>query len=67
VTEINKRHNSFLLFVQISLSEETVSKSGCGTLVDKSIAVNSSDIGGIEVSRSLSVRGIIRDRDDNLF
>ena len=67
MTEINKCYNSFLLLIQIRLSEETVSQSCGGTLIDESDAINSGDIGGIEVSLSLGVRGIIRNGDDDLF
>ena len=67
MAKINECNNSGSFGVQIILPEETVSQSCGGTLIDEPDAINSGDIGGIEVSLSLGVRGIIRNGDDDLF
>ena len=67
MAEIHKDNISGILWWQITLSEEAVSETNCGALINKSSALEMSDIACIEYSLSLHIRIIGWYRDDDIF
>jgi len=67
VTKINERYFTWLVFAEISLSKETISKTDSSALIDSSQAFNTSDLCSIKVSLTLSIGAITGHRYNKLI
>lgn len=66
MTKINEYYISGILWWQVALSEETISKTHSSALIDESCAFKIGNIACIENSLSLDVREIGGHRDDDI-
>ena len=67
VAQIHKRHNPLLLFRQVTLPEEAIVVADGRAFVDDAEALESGDVNCVDQSLALGVRGVGRDRHDDVL